>query len=123
MRHGGTLNHRTLARTNNRAVAIALGLRGQFLFIATAIIVAGIAAMIIRLYRGDLSNIMTPKSTIVAPEYYVITTPHDDICDNVFDNWSASQNIKGFSESSRIKNGCISRQMGTGVDLDERGGL
>jgi hypothetical protein len=108
MRHNDILNHRTSARNNNRVVTIALEL-----FIVSAIIVAGIAALIIRSYRSD--TFLTPETAIITPEFRVVTTPHDDICYNVFDTFSNEQNIKGFFQYNKFDSGCIARQMSNGA--------
>jgi len=109
MRHNnGILNHRTSAGSNNRVVTIALEL-----LIVSAIIVAGIAALIIRLYRSDA--FLTPETAIITPQFRVITTPHDDICYDVFDAFSNEQNIKGFYQYNKFDSGCISRQMNNGA--------
>lgn len=115
MRHSGTLNYRTSARRNNRRTTIASGSHGPFLFIVTAIIVAGIGATLIRSYQNELSSILAPKTAIVFPQFGVTTTPHDDICYDVFDNFSGEQNIKGFFEYHKMDSGCIARQMSNGA--------
>ena len=102
MRHSGISNHRTSARNNNRVVTIALEL-----FIVSAIIVAGIAALIIRSYRSD--TFLTPETAIIAP------TPHDDICYDVFDQFSNESNIKGFYQNNKFDSDCITRQMSNGA--------
>ncbi|HEY5504448.1 MAG TPA: hypothetical protein VIK28_04755 [Sedimentisphaerales bacterium] len=121
MRRNAAFNHKHLARRKRRAVIAASGLLRPFFFIVTAIIAAGIGAAIIKAYQGELASIWAPQIAIETPEFRAINAPHDDICDNVFDNYNfnGTKNIKGFSESSIINNDCVFRQMGNGLDLGD----
>jgi hypothetical protein len=121
VRHNATFNHKHSARRKKRVVIAASGLLHSFLFIVTATIAAGIGAAIIKAYQSELASIWAPQIAIETPAFRAINTPHDDICDNVFDNYnlSGTKNIKGFSESSTMNNDCVFRQMGNGVDLND----
>jgi len=116
MRHNATFGHKHFVRRKKHAVIAASDLLRAFFFIVTAIIAA---ALITMAYQGELARIWTPPTVIETPVFGSFNTPHDDICDNIFDNLSANKNIKGYSESSIIKNDCIFRQMGNGVGLND----
>lgn len=108
MRHA-TFGHKHVARRKRRAVISASDLQRALFFIATAIVAAAIIKVA---YQG----IWPQPIAIQTPLFGTSVTPHDDICDNY--NFNVTENIKGYSENSKIKNDCVSRQMGDGVGGD-----
>ncbi len=79
-------------------------------FIATALVAAGLLAVIIKANQIDIAHILSPQYGTVS-EARATNSPHDDICVEVFDDVGGMNNIKGLFEHGEWQSDCLARQI------------